>query len=31
METEGGGGPLIEKSLAWLRDTMQNLGIDEER
>ena len=31
METEGGGGPLIEKSLAWLRKTMGELGIPEEK
>jgi sugar phosphate isomerase/epimerase len=31
METEGGGGPLIEKSLGWLRGTMQRLGISEEK
>jgi sugar phosphate isomerase/epimerase len=31
METEGGGGPLIEKSLEWLRVTMKNLNISEEK
>ncbi|MDD2599349.1 MAG: sugar phosphate isomerase/epimerase [Kiritimatiellae bacterium] len=31
MECEGNGGPLIEKSLAWMRSTMQELGIPEER
>lgn len=31
METEGGGGPLIEKSLSWLRGTLQKLGIPEEK
>jgi sugar phosphate isomerase/epimerase len=31
METEGGGGPLIEKSLAWLRGTLKKLGIAEEK
>jgi len=31
METEGGGGPLIEKSLAWLRKTLRELGIPEEK
>jgi sugar phosphate isomerase/epimerase len=31
METEGGGGPLIEKSLAWLRAAMKKLGIGEEK
>ncbi len=30
MECEGQGGPLIEKSLAWLRGTLQELGIPEE-
>ncbi len=28
MECEGQGGPMIEKSLAWLRRTMDELGID---
>jgi sugar phosphate isomerase/epimerase len=31
METEGGGGPLIEKSLGWLRSTMKRLNIREEK
>jgi hypothetical protein len=31
MEVEGQGGPLIEKSLHWLRKTLANLGIPEER
>ena len=31
METEGGGGPLIEKSLEWLRGTMKKLNISEEK
>jgi len=31
MECEGQGGPLIEKSLAWLRRTLKELGIPEER
>lgn len=30
MEVEGQGGPLIEKSLAWLRATMKELKIPEE-
>jgi len=30
LECEGQGGPLIEKSLAWLRRTMNELGIREE-
>jgi sugar phosphate isomerase/epimerase len=30
MECEGQGGPLIEKSLAWLRRTLKELGIKEE-
>jgi sugar phosphate isomerase/epimerase len=30
MECEGQGGPMIEKSLAWLRGTLQELGIPEE-
>ncbi|MBN2307597.1 MAG: sugar phosphate isomerase/epimerase [Candidatus Hydrogenedentes bacterium] len=29
MECEGQGGPLIEKSLAWLRRQLQELGIEE--
>ncbi|MHB8969409.1 MAG: sugar phosphate isomerase/epimerase family protein [Pirellulaceae bacterium] len=31
MECEGQGGPLIEKSLQWLRTTMARLGIPEEK
>jgi sugar phosphate isomerase/epimerase len=31
MECEGAGGPMIEQSLAWLRQTMQELGISEEK
>ena len=31
MECEGQGGPLIEKSLAWLRRTLKELKIPEER
>ena len=27
MECEGQGGPMIENSLAWLRRTMEELGI----
>ncbi|MDR1613690.1 MAG: sugar phosphate isomerase/epimerase [Planctomycetota bacterium] len=30
LECEGQGGPLIEKSLAWLRGAMKELGIPEE-
>lgn len=30
MECEGQGGPMIERSLAWLRETLHNLGIKEE-
>jgi inosose dehydratase len=30
MECEGQGGPLIEKSLGWLRRTLKELGIPEE-
>ena len=30
MECEGQGGPLIEKSLEWLRGTMDDLGIPRE-
>ena len=30
MECEGAGGPLIEKSLAWLRTTLKELGIPAE-
>jgi sugar phosphate isomerase/epimerase len=29
MECEGQGGPMIEKSLAWLRATLGDLGIEE--
>ncbi len=29
IECEGAGGPLIGKSLAWLRGTLQELGIEE--
>ena len=31
LECEGQGGPLIEKSLRWLRKTMAELGIPEEK
>lgn len=31
LECEGQGGPLIEKSLSWLRTTLQALNIEEER
>ncbi len=31
MECEGQGGPMIEGSLAWLRATLGELGIEEER
>ncbi|MBI5693003.1 MAG: sugar phosphate isomerase/epimerase [Verrucomicrobia bacterium] len=31
IECEGQGGPMIEKSLAWLRRTLGELGIPEER
>ena len=31
MEVEGQGGPLIEKSLHWLRRTLSDLGIPEEK
>jgi sugar phosphate isomerase/epimerase len=30
MECEGAGGPMIEKSLAWLRRTLRELGIPSE-
>ena len=30
MECEGAGGPLIERSLAWLRGTLRELGVAEE-
>lgn len=31
MECEGQGGPMIEKSLAWLRKTMKEIGIQEQK
>ncbi|MBN1835083.1 MAG: sugar phosphate isomerase/epimerase [Spirochaetales bacterium] len=31
LECEGQGGPLIEKSLGWVRKTLKELGIPEER
>ena len=31
MECEGQGGPLIEKSLGWLRGALEELGIPEEK
>lgn len=31
IECEGAGGPMIEKSLAWLRQTLKELGIKETR
>ncbi len=31
MECEGQGGPMIEQSLAWLRTTLEELGIPEEK
>jgi sugar phosphate isomerase/epimerase len=31
MECEGQGGPMIERSLGWLRKTMTELGIAEEK
>ena len=31
MECEGMGGPLIERSLQWLRKTLEELGIEEEK
>jgi sugar phosphate isomerase/epimerase len=31
MECEGQGGPMIERSLAWLRNTLGELGIPEEK
>ncbi len=31
MECEGQGGPLIEKSLAWMRNTLDELNITEEK
>jgi len=30
MECEGQGGPLIERSLTWLRSTLAELGIPED-
>ncbi len=30
MECEGAGGPMIERSLAWLRTSLKELGIAEE-
>jgi sugar phosphate isomerase/epimerase len=30
MECEGAGGPMIEKSLHWLRSKLDDLGISEE-
>jgi hypothetical protein len=29
IECEGQAGPMIEKSLAWLRATLKELGIEE--
>lgn len=31
MECEGQGGPMIERSLAWLRNILQELGINESK
>lgn len=31
MEVEGAGGPIIEKSLHWVRKTLAELGIPEEK
>jgi inosose dehydratase len=31
LECEGASGPLIEKSLTWLRKTLPELGISEEK
>ncbi|MFW6170215.1 MAG: sugar phosphate isomerase/epimerase family protein, partial [Planctomycetota bacterium] len=31
MECEGQGGPMIEKSLSWLRQTLRELGIAERK
>ena len=31
MECEGQGGPMIERSLDWLRNTLNELGIPEEK
>jgi len=30
MECEGQGGPMIEKSLAWIRKSLQDLGRTED-
>ena len=30
MECEGAGGPMIERSLAWLRTSLKELGITED-
>jgi hypothetical protein len=30
MECEGASGPMIEKSLTWLRRTLKALGIKED-
>ena len=31
IESEGAGGPMLEKSLGWLRRTLQELDISEEK
>jgi sugar phosphate isomerase/epimerase len=31
LECEGQGGPLIERSLSWVRSTLAELGIPEDR
>ena len=31
IECEGQGGPMIETSLAWLRNTLDELGIEERK
>jgi inosose dehydratase len=31
MECEGAGGPMIERSLAWVRKTLAELNITEEK
>ena len=31
LEVEGQGGPIIEKSLRWLRQTLSELGVPEEK
>ena len=31
LECEGQGGPMIEQSLAWVRDLLSELGIKEEK